>query len=424
MMEKIEKLFLPLANRLSSNRYLSAIRDGYMSILSILIAGSFFILINNVIIGENGLTNKLFGQPFKGATELGNAIIPATMSIMAILLTFTISKALCEHYKEDTSIIPSIAIVVLFILMPIKFDKGLGIEYINTFYTGAAAMFMAFIASISTVEIIRGLSKIKAITIKMPESVPPSIAKSFNKLIPILITLIIFGIIRLITNTSGAALNDVIFKVIQKPFTGLVTSNVGLVIIYIIYMLVWGLGIHSAFIFGAILEPIYLAAITENMNAVQAGSAMHSIITKPFVDSVAFMGGAGNMLALIIAIFIVSKRQDQRAICKVGITPSLFNISEPIMFGLPVVMNPILIIPMILSTLMGLGVGIFATTIGFMQHTYVLIPWTTPPILSAFFATGGDFKAAIVAAVILVISVFIYMPFVAITNKQRNEING
>ncbi|NBI07077.1 PTS sugar transporter subunit IIC [Senegalia massiliensis] len=423
MMERIEKIFLPLANKLSTNRYLAAIRDGFVAILPIMIAGSFFILINNVFIGEDGFTDKLFGMPFENLKQLGASIAPATLSVMSILLTFTTAKALTEYYKDDTTILPTISVVSLFILMPITFDGDLGIEYINTFYTGSAALFMAFISSIFTVEILHRLSKVKKLIIKMPESVPPSIARSFNKLVPVLITMLIFGVIRIITNLIGSPLNNLIFELIQTPFTNIVSSTAGVIIIYFLYMLLWGMGVHSAFIFNPILEPIFLTSLSENVANVEAGSAMTEIITKPFIDSFMFMGGAGNMLALIIAIFIVSRKEEYRKIGKIGLAPALFNISEPIMFGLPVVMNPILIIPMIVSTLAGLGIGMIATTIGIISNTYILIPWTTPPIISAFLATGGDFFAAIVALVVLVVSVLIYMPFVAITNKQRIEYN-
>ncbi|MGM9975205.1 MAG: PTS sugar transporter subunit IIC [Clostridiaceae bacterium] len=418
-MEKIERMFMPLANKLSTNRYLNAIRDGFIAILPIIIAGSFFILINNVFIGENGYMNKWFGLEFSGLTRYGAVIAPATMSIMGLMLTFTTAKALAEYYDEDTSISPSIAVVVLFILMPVEFNSEAGIEFINTYYTGAAAMFMAFIAAIATVELIRLLSKVKLLVISMPDSVPPAISRSFNRLIPVILTMIFFGTIRIITDIIGMPLNDLIFKIIQTPFTSVVNSVLGLGVIYLLYMLLWGLGIHSAFIFNSILEPIYLASLTANAAAHDLGNPMTSIMTKPFLDSVAFMGGAGNMIALIIAILIVSRREDYRSIAKLGLVPALFNISEPIMFGLPVVMNPILIIPMILSTFIGLIIGSVATSLGIMAHTYILIPWTTPPIISAFLATGGHVLSAVVALVILVLSVFIYMPFVAILNKQR-----
>lgn len=194
-----------------------------------------------------------------------------------------------------------------------------------------------------------------------------------------------------------------------------------LIVIYVLYMLLWGFGIHSAYIFNPILEPIYLASLAINEAAITSGTAATEIITKPFIDSVAFMGGAGNMLALVIAIFIVSKRDDYKVIGKLGFVPALFNISEPLMFGLPVVMNPILIIPMILTTLAGLGIGALATQIGIMAHTYVLIPWTTPPVISAFLATGGDIMSGVIGLLILVVSVLIYIPFVKVMNKEGIE---
>ena len=186
-------------------------------------------------------------------------------------------------------------------------------------------------------------------------------------------------------------------------------------------MLLWGFGIHSAYIFNPILEPIYLASLASNVAAINAGQAATEVITKPFLDSVAFMGGAGNMLALVIAIFLVSKRSDYKVIAKLGFIPAIFNISEPLMFGLPVVMNPILIIPMIGATLAGLGIGVLAIQIGLMANTYVLIPWTTPPVINSFLATGGDFMSAVVGLVILVVSIFIYIPFVKVMNKERAE---
>lgn len=418
-MQKLESIFLPLSDKLARNRYLSAIRDGFIAILPIMIVGSFFVLINNVFIGPNGYMNKWFGLELLKLTELGGAIAPAAMNLMAVLLTFTTAKALSEHYGDTTAIVPAVAVVSLFTLTPLVFDGDLGIEYVNTYYTGAAGMFTSFIAAIATVELTRMFSTVKAFIIKMPDSVPTAIAKSFNKLIPVTLTLIVFGVVRMITNSIGMPLLDLVFNLIQTPFTNLVSSGFGLTVIYILYMLLWGLGIHTAFIFNPILEPIYLTSLAANEAAHAAGAPMTHIITKPFLDSVAFMGGAGNMLALVVAIFIVSKRSDYKSIAKLGMVPGLFNISEPVMFGLPVVMNPILIIPMILVTLSGLLIGVVSTSIGFMGHTYILIPWTTPPILSAFLATGGNWQAAVTAAVIFVVSVIIYMPFVSIMNKQN-----
>ncbi|MFV0392817.1 MAG: PTS sugar transporter subunit IIC [Coprobacillaceae bacterium] len=420
-MQTIERLLLPIAEKLSTNRYLKAIRDGFISIMPIVISGSLFTLINSVFLGDGKYFDQWFGLPLNSIVSVGSTITSAAMSMMALLLVFNTAKVLAKEYKMDTSIVASVAVVCFLILTPFVFDGDMGIEYINTYYTGAAGMFTAFISGIVTVELMNFLMKFKALIIKMPDSVPTGIARSFNSIIPVLLTIIVFGILRAVTDGLGAPLNDLIFTWIQTPFTNIVSSPVGLFIIYLLYMLLWGLGIHSAYIFNPILEPIYLASLTLNADAILSGSSATQVITKPFLDSVAFMGGAGNMLALVIAIFIVSKREDYKSIGKLGLVPGLFNISEPVMFGLPVVMNPILIIPMVITTLMGIGIGVLATQIGIMAHTYVVIPWTTPPVLSAFLATGGDIMSAIVALVIFVVSILIYIPFVRVMNAQTNE---
>lgn len=422
-MEKISNLLLPIAERLSKNKYLSAIRDGFISIMPLVITASLFTLINSVFVGEGHYLDQWFGMPCSGFAQLGNVICSASMSIMAILLTFTTAKALAKDYKMDTSISGAMAVVCFLCLIPFVVDENIG-EYVTTYYLGAAGMFTAFLSAIVSIEVLHFLMSFKVLIIKMPESVPTGIARSFNSIIPVALTVIIFAIVRMITDAIGAPLNDLIFQWIQTPFTAIVSSPIGLIIIYVLYMLLWGFGIHSAYIFNPILEPIYLASLTLNMNAVNTGAGTMSIVTKPFIDSVAFMGGAGNMLALIIAIFLVSKRDDYKVIGRLGFVPALFNISEPLMFGLPVVMNPILIIPMIGATLTGLGIGALATQIGLMAHTYVMIPWTTPPVISVFLATGGDFMSGVVGLIILIISVFIYIPFVKVMNKESVDITN
>lgn len=420
-MEMLENSLLPVAARLGANRYLTAIRDGFIAITPITIIGSFMYLINVVVLGENGLTMKLFGTPCATLMELGSSIIPATMSIMALLVTFTIAKSLAAHYGEDTSILPSVAVVALFILMPVKFNEDLGMEIVNTFYTGSASLFLSFICAFGAVELIRLLSKVKWLKIKMPESVPPNVSRAFSNLLPVIITIIAFGLVRMATNAIGTPLNNLIFELIQKPFGHIVTSPVGIAVIYFFYMLLWGFGIHTAFIFGPILTPVYLSNIQDNAAAVAAHQTAPNIMTQSFIDMTTQIGGAGNMLALLIAIFFVSKRADYKEIAKIGLVPAIFNISEPIMFGLPVVMNPILIIPMILSTLASIGIGALATAIGLMAPTYVVTTSVLPAGLLGFIATGGDFKSILVTLAVLAVSVLIYAPFVMVMNNAQGR---
>lgn len=418
-MDSLAGKMLPFAEALSKNKYLSAIRNSFITIMPIVIGCSLCTLLNCVFLGEGNYFDKWFGfQGLEIMSALG-AIGSAGMSIMTLLIVFLVAKNLARSYNLDTDTVSVTAVVAFLTITTFGVDETLG-EVIQTYYLGAAGLFTGFIAAIATVEIMRKLMNVKALIIKMPESVPTGIARSFNSMIPTILTMFIFGIVRFITNAVGLPLNDLIFNFLQQPLAAIVTSPVGIVLIYVFYMLLWGFGIHSAYIIGTpILEPIYLANLTTNIAFMTNQAGDPTVLTKPFVDSFMFMGGAGNMLALIIAIMLVSKRKDYKQISKLGFVPALFNISEPIMFGLPVVMNPILIIPMILVTIAGLGIGYLSTILGFMPYTFVATPWTTPPLVGAFLATGGSFGALLSALVTLVVSVLIYMPFVKAMDKAE-----
>lgn len=418
-MDSLAGKMLPFAEALSKNKYLSAIRNSFITIMPIVIGCSLCTLLNCVFLGEGNYFDKWFGfQGLEIMSALG-AIGSAGMSIMTLLIVFLVAKNLARSYNLDTDTVSVTAVVAFLTITTFGADETLG-EVIQTYYLGAAGLFTGFIAAIATVEIMRKLMNVKALIIKMPESVPTGIARSFNSMIPTILTMLIFGIVRFTTNAVGLPLNDLIFNFLQQPLAAIVTSPVGIVLIYVFYMLLWGFGIHSAYIIGTpILEPIYLANLTTNIAFMTNQAGDPTVLTKPFVDSFMFMGGAGNMLALIIAIMLVSKRKDYKQISKLGFVPALFNISEPIMFGLPVVMNPILIIPMILATIAGLGIGYLATILGFMPYTFVATPWTTPPLVGAFLATGGSFGALLSALVALVVSVLIYMPFVKAMDKAE-----
>lgn len=208
-MDKISNFLLPIAEKLSKNRYLSAIRDGYIAIMPLVITASLFTLINSVLIGEGNYLDQWFGTPFSDFAQLGSVISSASMSIMTVLLVFTTAKALASQYKMDTSIAGATALVCFLCLTPFVADATLG-EYVTTYYLGAAAMFTGFISALVSVELFRFLMGFKALIIKMPDSVPTGIARSLNSIVPVALTVIIFGIARIITDALGAPLNDLI----------------------------------------------------------------------------------------------------------------------------------------------------------------------------------------------------------------------
>ena len=181
----------------------------------------------------------------------------------------------------------------------------------------------------------------------------------------------------------------------------------------------WVIGIHGNQMIKPIREPLLIAAITANADAFASGQPLPNVITMPFWDMYMSFGGSGCTLGLLIAILLISKRDDMRAITKLSLPCAIFNINEPVIFGMPVMLNPILAIPFIITPLVTGTIGYFATVSGFAAKAVVYIPWPTPPIFSAWLATAGDFGAVITQIVCIVVSVLIYLPFVKMSNKQK-----
>ena len=171
-----------------------------------------------------------------------------------------------------------------------------------------------------------------------------------------------------------------------------------------------------------VLEPLLIVNMTENMAAYAAGETIPNILNVAMVPAFGMMGGSGGTICLVIATLLFSKYKPSRDIVKLAMVPGLFNINEPIIFGYPIVFNYALILPFILVPAMGITIGYIATAIGFMNPCVVQIPWTTPVLLSGFLATGGDFRAVIVQAVILALGVLIYLPFMKASETVQKKL--
>lgn len=423
--EKLAEILSPIAAKFSGQRHLSAVRDGFIVAMPLIIVASFFVLINNVVLDpDSGIFKSI--ADLSQFQEIGNIVFDATLGIISILIAFTVSYNLAESRDRDGVIPGVIGIALLFTLfpsiesvVPIGTDKAVEVTGVfSSVNTSATGLFMAIIAALLGTELYLFLSKSDKLNIKMPNSVPPMVAKSFSSLIPSLITLTVFAVaVFTIDLLFDMSFPDLITTLIQAPLTSVTTSFFGIVLITFIQNLLWGFGIHGANITAPILEPTLLASIQENITASQLGQEIPNIITKPFVDVYTLLGGGGCLIGLVIAIFIVSKRKEYKEVAKIGIIPSSFNIAEPVMFGLPVVMNPVLIIPLVIVPAVNLTIAYLATAIGLVSKTVVMVPWTTPPVISAFLATGGDWRAAVLSVFLIAISVVIYIPFVMALNK-------
>jgi PTS system cellobiose-specific IIC component len=415
------------ADKIATNRFIAAIRDAFASTIPITIVAALFLLINNVLLApDTGLLRSMPGHAL--IAEIGDQVYNGTLGMLGLMVTFLIGLRLAKSYGSDGALEAIIALACYVTLVPNVINvtglDGKDIQAAGALtqtYTSASAMLLGIIAAIVSVPLVTKLSANSKLKIKMPDSVPPAIAKSFNSLIPAVFTVSLFAIFEVVLRTlSGHTVPEVVVTILQAPLVGGFQTLPGILSYVFLSTFVFIFGIHGAFVFGAISSPILLTSLQQNIDAIQAGTSAPNIVTQPFLDAYVYMGGGGTMICLVIAVLIWSKRDDQRMIAKLGGVSSLFNISEPMMFGLPIVFNPVYAIPFCIVPMVSTIVAYIATSLHLVSPTYILVPWVTPPILSGYLATAGDFRAALLQIVIIVIGTLIYMPFVLFSNKVKD----
>ena len=256
----------------------------------------------------------------------------------------------------------------------------------------------------------------------MPDTVPPNVSNSFNVLFPVMLTIIVCSAVNFgINQLTGMTLYDIIYTMLQKPLEAVMQGLPGLLILMLVAQLFWVIGIHGNQIIKPVREPLLNAAIIANTDMVNSGITDRSqlnIINMSYWDVYMSMGGSGVTIGLIVAIFLFCKREDYKSVAKLSLAPGIFNINETMTFGLPIMLNPILAIPFIITPLVTGSIAYFLTVIGFADVLVYAIPWTTPPILSAWLASGGSITCIITQLICIAVSILIYTPFVIAANKQ------
>lgn len=437
MNEKFMDVMLTVASKVSNNRILSCIRNAFTDLMPVIIIGSFCTLFANVVCnttpGYMSVAN-IPGMAWLGALKpLFTAANYGTMNMMAIGIVILLSAQVAESYGNKDKVVSVLALgsyisLCLTSVTAVATESGEEVTIANVLasnYTNAQGLFVAMIVAISSALIYIKLVNSGKLKISMPDSVPPNIARSFEVLFPATLTiLIIAGVGFLFETFLGVTLFQAITNFIQAPLKNVMTGLPGFLLIVLLSVILWFFGIHGTQTLKGIYEPVLLAAFAENEAAYLAGEAAPNIISSPFMSCFSTVTGAGITGGLIIAVLVFSKREDYKSIAKLAIPCGLFNINEPITFGMPIVMNPILGIPFMITPLVTTAFGYFMTSIGFCGRMVVNAPWTTPPGLLAFIASGGSIGAVITQLLCILISFLIYSPFVIAANKQVNTENA
>ncbi|BBD15068.1 PTS sugar transporter subunit IIC [Melissococcus plutonius] len=406
----MEKYFMPKASMIAGQRHLTAIRDSFVVTMTLMILGALGTLLNNLSIpGYAEFMNKVFSKVVKDTPiwkSFGMNIWNGTFAIFSILIAFLVAYNLVRSYGKDGIAAGTVSVASFFAIGGLK-----GID--------STGLFMALLVGIISGELFQRLMTNKKLIIKMPEGVPPAIAKSFTALLPAMITISIFSLITSILLGFGIE-NMVIafYKAVQRPFMGLTNSYPSALLLAFIAPFLWFFGLHGANMIDPLMQTINMPAIEENMRALQSGKELPYIVNKPFFDSFVNLGETGATLGLLIAVFLVGrKNKPYKVVTDLSVAPGIFNINEPVMFGLPIVMNPVLFIPFILTPMLLTTTAYLATITGLVPGATFMPPWVMPPIIGGIMATQS-IAGGILAAINLAISVVVYLPFVKVATLQ------
>lgn len=423
----IERLLVPLATKLNAQRHICAVRDAFILSFPLTMAGSLMVLLNNVFLSADGFMFKIlqFDKLFPGIVKFQAVFAPVvkgSADIFSILIVFLIARNLAKLMDGDDMLTGLTAISVYFIIYPDYFNNE-GINYITTQYTGAQGLFVAILVGLLVGELMSRLSKSDKLEIKMPEQVPPAVARSFKVLIPIIITTIFFSVLNYFVKMAApGGLHELIYSIIQTPLTRMSQSLFSVLVLALLSQSLWAMGIHGPNTIAAIRDTMFSEAGNANLlyyaDKGTTWGAPYPITYSGLATAFSEYGGSGATLGLIIAMLIFSKNKESKSIAKLSLAPGLFNINEMVIFGLPIVLNPIYIIPFIIAPLVNIMIGYTAVMVlKIMPPVTIGVPWTTPGPLMPFLGTGGNITALIVGFICLGVSVLIYSPFVIAANK-------
>ncbi|HEK9518933.1 TPA: PTS sugar transporter subunit IIC [Streptococcus equi subsp. equi] len=419
----IQQKLVPVAGRLGSNRFLIAIRDGITYAMPLILIGSFLMVIASLPIpgweawlGEIGVSTYLW----KG--------VDSSFNLIALVAAFGISYSLAKQYKADGISAGIINISAFLTVTPFTVSfvnesgKALGeVAGIAPSYLSSGGLFVAIVLGLVNGYAYQWFMK-KDIRIKMPEGVPPAVSKSFSAIIPGAVIIVFWlAVYAFLDHFSLPNVHDIVKSVLGVPFGLLGSTLFGNFIVVLLNGFLWFCGVHGGNVLNnPIMKPIWLSNLTENMAAHKAGQELPHVFTSVFMDNFVFIGGAGATIGLVLALAWLARRrkasQQAKVLSPLTLIPGFFNINEPTMFGLPVVLNLLTVIPFVLAPVMNLFVAYFAFASGIVPGTYADPGWTIPPVISGFLATGS-WQASVLQLVLIILDILLYLPF--IINVER-----
>lgn len=412
LIAQIEKA-KPFFEKISRNIYLRAIRDGFIAAMPVILFSSLFLLI--------AFVPNIFGFTWSKHME-GILMKPYnyTMGLVAILVAGTTAKSLTDSYNRKLKanqqlnfISIMLAAMCGFLLLSAEQAKEGG--YLNAFM-GTKGLLTAFLAAFITVAVYNFCMK-KNITIKMPKEVPPNISQVFKDIIPFsIVILILYGLDLLIHSFIHTTVAEAILKLFEPLFTA-ADGWIGITIIFGAFAFFWFVGIHGPSIVEPAIAAITYANIETNFKLLHAGMHADKVITSGTQMFIVTLGGTGATLVVPFMFMWLTKSKRNKAIGRASVVPTFFGVNEPILFGAPLVLNPIFFIPFVFAPIANVWIFKFFVDVLGMNSFSVNLPWTTPGPLGIIMGTGFGVWSFVLAAVLILVDVTIYYPFLKVYDK-------
>ncbi len=397
----LSRRFVPVLTALSENTYLSAIRAGMVAVVPLTIIGGLFMIVAFLPVAG---WDKLVA-PY---LQLLQVPVTATFGLLAAFACFAIGYDLGKRLKQEAIVSAAMATTV-FLMMAIKLsDLTLSMDSL-----GSKGLFTAILVALITVRVQKFFTD-RNLVIKLPASVPAIVYESFLSLTPLVFLVVVFWVIRFVLGVDIDQLVQAAFK----PLVFALNTLPGILVYAFAVTLLWSVGINGDNALDAIVAPIFLQFLAANVAATTAGQPLPFVTANGFFTTFVNVGGTGATIALAL-VLLNSKEPGFRKVSRLSLPTQIFQINEPIFFGIPIVLNPIFMLPYVLNALLLTAGTYLLMDWQLIQKPFVNVPWTTPPIIGHYLVTGGDWRAAVWGVVSIGIAMAVYYPFAKIAERQR-----
>lgn len=386
---------------LGENRYLSAIRAGMVSVVPLTIVGGVFMIV--AYLPVTGWESRV--RPYRSLLQVP---VTATFGLLAVAACLSIAYDLGKRLKQEP-VVSAVLAVVIFLMIQIDVDD----QRVVMENLGSKGLFTAMLVAIVCVHVQKLLTE-RNLVFRLPASVPGIVYQSFLSLTPLLFLIVTFWLIRFVVGFDI----DRAVQTTFKPLVFALNTLPGILMYAFVVTMLWSVGINGDNTVDAVVAPIFLQYLSENVTAMTRGQPLPYVTAYGFFTTFVNVGGTGATLALALLLWR-SREPGFRRISRLSLPTQVFQINEPIFFGLPIVLNPIFMIPYVLNALLLTTITYLLMQWSVIAKPFVTVPWTTPPIVGHYLVSGGDWKAAVWGAASIGLAMLVYFPFAKAAERQR-----